>query len=224
MDKTANYKIADGGKREDQGTGAMRDTRAGKGRYDLLSPVAQRRLAKHTEAGAIKYSDRNWEKGMAFSRFLDSAKRHINDYEMLALYKREGRSLTTLPSDVDAREDHLAAAVWNLAAVMHFEDIAPEFDDLSKKEESVLSNEQYLYNKAMDYVERPFIPGDQEYLKTQRESQERLLHGMQNINLSSINVQGQHPPTDDQCSPPYEKPKEPIAERVNRLLQFIKKS
>jgi hypothetical protein len=125
--------IADSGEREQHPTGAVRDIRRGKGRFDLITPVALRRLAKVYEGGAEKYDARNWEKGMPLSRFLDSAKRHINDLEMIALYQREGIPLEELPADVNPDEDHAAQAAWNLFAFMHFDEIRPELDDLSEK-------------------------------------------------------------------------------------------
>lgn len=88
--------VKDSGERQDFGTGSVRDTRTGKGRYDLLPPRAIRRLARHFENGAAKYGDRNWELGQPLSRYLDSGIRH-------------GFSLL----EGDASEDHAAAAVWN---------------------------------------------------------------------------------------------------------------
>jgi len=96
------YEIKDSGKREQHSTGSVRDTREGKGRYDLLSPIALRRLAAHMEAGAAKYGERNWEKGQPLSRYLDSALRHT--FQFL-----EGLR----------DEDHLTAAAWNLLAAVH---------------------------------------------------------------------------------------------------------
>jgi hypothetical protein len=96
--------VVDSGKREEFATGSVRDTREGKGRFDLVPPTALLRIAKHYEAGAKKYGDRNWEKGQPISRFYDSAFRHMLRYWA-----------------GDADEDHLAACVWNLTAIMHFE-------------------------------------------------------------------------------------------------------
>lgn len=96
----------DSGKRQDFPTGSRRDTREGKGRYDLLSPLALRRLALVMERGAAKYGDRNWEKGQPLSRYLDSAIRHVFAY--LA---------------GDRSEDHLAQAEWNLHAAIHTEEM-----------------------------------------------------------------------------------------------------
>jgi hypothetical protein len=97
--------VKDSGARQSFSTGAVRDIQVGKGRYDLLSPLALRRIAVHTENGAVKYGDRNWEKGMPLTRFLDSAIRHT--------YAHLGG---------DRSEDHLAAAAWNLMACIHTEE------------------------------------------------------------------------------------------------------
>lgn len=112
---TLEGKMNDGGERISYGKGmAVREPSEGKGRYDLLSPFATRRLAKWYELGAQKYAPRNWERGMPFSRYIDSAKRHIDKYIM-------GME----------DEDHLAAAVWNLFAIMHHEELGQnDLDDL----------------------------------------------------------------------------------------------
>jgi hypothetical protein len=128
-----NFITVDSGARESFDTGMVRDTRSGKGRFDLQSPIALRRRCQLYERGAEKYEARNWEKGSPLSRFCDSAMRHINDYLMVALYKREGIDLALLPPDVNPNEDHLAAATWNLDCMMHHEVLHPEFDDLSVK-------------------------------------------------------------------------------------------
>ncbi len=101
------------GKREEFDTGSKRDSREGKGRFDLISPIALRRLAGVYERGATKYGDRNWEKGQKMSRILDSALRHLNEY-------KEGWR----------DEDHLAQAMWNVAALIHFEELRPDLNDL----------------------------------------------------------------------------------------------
>lgn len=117
--KSGGYITKDSGKREKHKTGAVRDIRFGKGRYDLISPLATRRRAGVYERGALKYEDRNWEKGMKLSRYLDSAKRHLDQYQ-------EGLR----------DEDHLAQSGWNIDALMHTEDmikrglLPKELDDL----------------------------------------------------------------------------------------------
>lgn len=89
--------VLDSGHREEFPTGSRRDTRDGKGRFDLLPPRGVTRLAQHFEAGAKKYGDGNWTLGQPHARFLDSALRH--------LFKH-------LSGKTD--EDHLIAAAWNL--------------------------------------------------------------------------------------------------------------
>ena len=73
----SNFVTNDSGNRRTFETGAVRDRAVGKGRYDLLSPLAIKRLADLYERGAIKYSARNWEKGIKFSRVYGAALRHL---------------------------------------------------------------------------------------------------------------------------------------------------
>lgn len=94
--------VLDSGQRQEFATGSVRDTREGKGRYDLISTIALRRLARHYQNGAVKYGDRNWEKGQPLSRYLDSAMRHL-----IALLDRQHD------------EDHCAAVAWNAFGFMH---------------------------------------------------------------------------------------------------------
>ncbi len=97
--------IKDSGKRESFVTGAVRDIRVGKGRYDLLYPGFFKQLAVHVEQGAVKYADRNWEKGMPIGRTLDSCIRHLLQWQ-------EG----------DREENHLAAAACNIMFLMFYID------------------------------------------------------------------------------------------------------
>ena len=116
-----NYSaVRDSGERQEFETGSVRDTRDGKGRFDLITPIGLKRLAVHYENGARKYGDRNWEKGQPVSRYLDSAIRHL--YAYLA---------------GDRSEDHLAASAWNSLAAIHTEQrvrdgaLPEELNDLS---------------------------------------------------------------------------------------------
>lgn len=90
-------------------TGAVREATPGRGRFDLASPYVRRRIALVYERGADKYADRNWEKGMPYSRYMDSALRHITQWQMRM-----------------DDEDHLAQAIWNLCAIAHHEEAGPE--------------------------------------------------------------------------------------------------
>ncbi|MGA1496055.1 MAG: dATP/dGTP diphosphohydrolase domain-containing protein [Rhodothermales bacterium] len=100
------FVLKDSGSREEFDTGSRRDTRSGKGRYDLMSPFILARDARLLELGALKYGERNWERGQPVSRFVDSALRHLMRY-------MEGHR----------DEDHLAAARWNIGAIMHMEEM-----------------------------------------------------------------------------------------------------
>ena len=117
--------IADRGKRMSYGNGmAVREPSEGKGRFDLITPFALARLARWYELGAKKYSDRNWERGMPYSRYIDSALRHLNKYIM-------GME----------DEDHLAAAAWNIFSIIHHQELGQaELDDmphyLARREEA----------------------------------------------------------------------------------------
>lgn len=100
-------RLKDSGKREQFDTGAVRDVRAGKGRFDLLPLEGLQRVAQTFEDGCNKYGERNWELGMPVSRFLDSALRHTHKY---------------LAGHAD--EDHLSMAAWNLICALTIEERA----------------------------------------------------------------------------------------------------
>jgi len=109
-----NTPIKDSGKREDFPTGAVRDTEEGKPRYDLISVLALTRLAHHLRKGAEKYTARNWEKGMDYSRLYSSALRHLIQW-----------------ASGDRSEDHLAAVLFNVMALTHFDELGcPDLDDM----------------------------------------------------------------------------------------------
>ena len=96
--------LKDSGQREVHATGGVREPRTGKGRFDLVPPYPHRRLAVHYENGSLKYAERNWEKGLPLSRYLNSAESHLQDFK-----------------DGDREEDHLAAILWNIYGYIHTE-------------------------------------------------------------------------------------------------------
>jgi len=51
-------------------------------RPDLLPPDAMEAVTMVFTYGAVKYADRNWEKGMKHSRVLGAAKRHLSAVEL----------------------------------------------------------------------------------------------------------------------------------------------
>lgn len=112
--------VKDSGERQSFDSGAVRDTQTGKGRYDLLPTRAIRRLARHYENGAVKYGDNNYLLGMPMSRFTDSALRHL--FKAIEGHKDE---------------DHFIAAIWNLLAIVEYQERIQEgkldkkWDDLN---------------------------------------------------------------------------------------------
>lgn len=94
--------VVDSGKREEFNTGSRRDTNEGKPRPDLITPIAEYQLAMHYAHGAVKYGDRNWEKGQPLHRYIESLQRHI---------LKEKLGFTD--------ENHGAAIVWNAMAYVH---------------------------------------------------------------------------------------------------------
>lgn len=110
--------ILDSGNRTEFSTGAVRDMHTGKGRMDLLPVTAIIELSKHCEEGALKYGERNIDKGVPQHSLVDSGLRHLMKY---------------LRGDTD--ENHLRAALWNIAWAMEQEVNRPELNDLPNKED-----------------------------------------------------------------------------------------
>ena len=99
--------LRDSGERVEFESGAVRDRHEGKGRYDQLQWFGLRRVALILEKANVKYGDaRNYEKGMPVHEFIDSAVRHIAQYQC---------------GFVD--EDHLGQAAWNLLAALQTEEL-----------------------------------------------------------------------------------------------------
>lgn len=69
-------------------------------------------VARHFENGALKYGERNWQKGIPISRYIDSALRHL---------------MKDLAGETD--EDHAAAFVWNCMCAAWTMEHLPAMDD-----------------------------------------------------------------------------------------------
>lgn len=70
-------------------------------------------LSKHFEAGAVKYGERNWEKGIPLSSYIDSAVRHY---------------LKHLDGQKD--ENHFIAFIWNIICCIWTNEHLPHMRDL----------------------------------------------------------------------------------------------
>lgn len=115
--------IKDSGERTEFSTGAQRDMHTGKGRFDLLPWHAIHEVAKHCEEGALKYGERNVDKGIPQHSFIDSAFRHLKKY---------------WTGETD--EPHLRAAAWNILWALEQETTHPELVNVPGKETE--TNEQ----------------------------------------------------------------------------------
>ena len=101
-------KVKDSGSRQTFVDGAQRDTQEGKPRIDLLSPFFLLRLGDHMANGAAKYNERNWEKGIADSRYFSGIMRHLTQWYL----------------GMDD-EDHLAAAAFGIMGIIHTQEAVP---------------------------------------------------------------------------------------------------
>jgi len=93
------------------GTGARRSDTVEAFRYDLLTPIGLREVARTCAEGAAKYGDFNWEKGMPVHDLLNHALAHI--YQFLA---------------GDRSEPHLPHAAWNVLAAIHSDVLWPDLN------------------------------------------------------------------------------------------------
>jgi hypothetical protein len=94
------------------GTGAIRSNTVESFRYDLVSPIGLREVARACAEGAEKYGDWNWEKGMPVHDLLNHATAHI--FQFLA---------------GDRSEPHLGHAAWNLLAAIHSQELWPHLNE-----------------------------------------------------------------------------------------------
>lgn len=83
-------------------TGARRSPDADDTRYDLISPIGLKEVARACAEGAVKYAPLNWEQGMPAHDMLNHAIRHI--FEFLG---------------GDRGEPHLGHAAWGLLGAIH---------------------------------------------------------------------------------------------------------
>lgn len=90
------------GKKDVYDSGAEREAVEGRGRPELLSPFAIIEAAQIAEFGSVKYSDRNWEKGMKLSRYVGSMYRHLLKLHI---------GMTD--------ENHAAMLMWNAQGFIH---------------------------------------------------------------------------------------------------------
>lgn len=81
-------------------------------------------VAKHFENGALKYGERNWQKGIPVGRYIDSAVRHL---------------MKDCACETD--EDHAAAFVWNCMCAAWTMENLPAMDDYTLARKTCTANE-----------------------------------------------------------------------------------
>jgi hypothetical protein len=86
-------------------------------RMDLLPVRPLFDIAAVYTMGAKKYADRNWEKGMSWSRMIGSMERHWFSF-------KGGEDF-----DDESGLYHLAHAAWNILGLLEYYRTHPELDD-----------------------------------------------------------------------------------------------
>jgi len=115
-------------------------------RFDLIPPMPLEETAHVYTIGAIKYDDRNWEKGLRWGRIFGAMMRHGWAFWRGERYDREcpnPECRTYLPIEAAAdrlmpcpkcgtggkRQHHLASVSWCAFTLMEYEDTHVELDD-----------------------------------------------------------------------------------------------
>jgi hypothetical protein len=106
------YEVKDSGAKAEYGDGMHRDSTEGKPKFRLMWPKGvpydeqlMVRVARLYEAGGRKYGDRNWEKSSteeSLAHHEEALERHFHKFL----------------NEVYDGEDHAAAIVWNINAVL----------------------------------------------------------------------------------------------------------
>lgn len=117
----------------------------GKIRTDLVPVFAQKEYTRVLTAGAEKYGDRNWEKGMKWSRVLASLERHL-------LAVKSGEDY-----DPETGMLHSAHIMCNAAFLTEYYNIYPQGDDRQKR--NALALPSVRIGLDVDDVVADFIGG-----------------------------------------------------------------
>ncbi len=100
---------------QDRNAGSSQDQNAGvkfdqdKPRFDLVPQGPYYKVVELYTHGAKKYGDRNWEKGIVFSRLIAAAQRHLHSF------------VCGEDSDQESGCHHLASVVFYCFAMMEFQ-------------------------------------------------------------------------------------------------------
>lgn len=91
-------------------------------RYDLIPVEFEEALSEVYGRGALKYEDRNWEKGYRWSLSVGALRRHLARW-------LQGESI-----DPETGAYHLAQVAWHAAALFIFELRGIGNDDVRRKQ------------------------------------------------------------------------------------------
>lgn len=132
--------IKDSGKRTEFSTGAVRDMKDGKGRFDLLPWYGIMEVSKHCEEGAKKYGEHNVDRGIPLHSLMDSASRHLAKF---------------MAGETD--EDHLRAAAWNILWALNQRTTHPELNDLYFEKDRPrfeVKEDEYVYSDGVTKIRK----------------------------------------------------------------------
>jgi len=108
-------------------TGVKKDE--GKARFELLPYEVLAAVARILTAGAKKYADRNWEKGIAYGRVFGAAQRHLTNFWNAKLEDRDGIN------HADGNEMDIDHAICELMFLSAYEKRGKtQFDDRPRKD------------------------------------------------------------------------------------------
>lgn len=106
---------------------------AGKPRFELIPSEPLTNVARVMTHGAEKYGDRNWEKGIVWSRLYGAAMRHLNAFWGGETY------------DPDTGLPHLAHAACNMLMLMGL-DGREDLDDRPKVQHRIDLGNGFSFN------------------------------------------------------------------------------
>jgi len=85
-------------------------------RYDLIPAGPLKELAEHYGRGALKYEDRNWERGYDWGLSFAACQRHVWDF------------WNGLDRDPETNSKSVICGIWHLFSLAEFMDTYPEGD------------------------------------------------------------------------------------------------
>jgi hypothetical protein len=102
--------------------------------FDLIPYEALEEIAKVLKHGMIKYQRANWAKGIAYSRLIAAAMRHLNQYNSVC------------DKDEESGLDHASHAATNLVFLLWMIKNRPDLDDrwIKNVKKSKLSSRKTL--------------------------------------------------------------------------------